>query len=115
MDMWTLQRYLSKSKWYTDTLTCTYAYDPPPAPHHPHHTHTHSGAEVDQEGADRRTSLHEASEAGHSNVTQLLIEEGGADPIARDDNDSTPYDLAFMKGHKEVCTHWLASFLGFPL
>ena len=62
-----------------------------------------SGAEVDHESGSGRTPLHEASEAGHNGITELLVKEGGADPILRDQNDATPYDLAFNKGYKEVC------------
>ena len=61
-----------------------------------------SGAEVNHEGQNKRTPLHEASDAGHPTITEVLIKQG-ADPIPRDDNDSTPYDLAFHKGHTKVC------------
>ena len=61
-----------------------------------------SGAEVDHEGQNKRTPLHEASDAGHPTITELLIKQG-ANPIPRDDSDSTPYDLAFHKGHTKVC------------
>ena len=66
-----------------------------------------SGAEVDHEGQNKRTPLHEASDAGHPTITELLIKQG-ADPIPRDDSDSTPYDLAFHKGHTKVCLSLLA-------
>jgi len=60
-----------------------------------------SGAQVDHEGRNKRTSLHEASDAGHSTIAEVLIKEG-ADPIPHDGTNSTPYDLAFHKGHKKV-------------
>jgi len=60
-----------------------------------------NGAQVDHEGRNKRTSLHEASDAGHSTIAEVLIKEG-ADPIPHDGTNSTPYDLAFHKGHKKV-------------
>ena len=62
-----------------------------------------SGADVDHEGGNGRTPLHEASEAGYNGITELLVGEGRADPIPRDNDDATPYDLAFNNGYKEVC------------
>ncbi len=62
----------------------------------------YSGAELNQEGENERTPLHEAAEAGHTNIVKWLIKKG-ADTVARDNNDLTPYDLAFQKGWKQVC------------
>lgn len=45
--------------------------------------------------------MHEAAEAGHTRIVKWLIEKG-ADTVARDNNDYTPYDLAFQKGWKQV-------------
>lgn len=56
---------------------------------------------MDHEGANKRTPLHEASDGGHCTIIERLIREG-ADPIPRDSNDATPYDLAFHKGYLEV-------------
>lgn len=61
-----------------------------------------NGADVDHEGGNGRTPLHEASEAGYNGITELLVREGRADPIPRDNDDATPYDLAFNNGYEEV-------------
>lgn len=61
-----------------------------------------SGANVDDESAIGRTPLHECSEGGHVNVTELLLKVGRANPTPRDGNDLTPYDIAYSKMHKEV-------------
>lgn len=61
-----------------------------------------SGARVDDEGVSQRTSLHEAAELGDVDLVELLLKGGGADPIPRDVNDLTPYDMAYNKNHKEV-------------
>ena len=63
------------------------------------------GAEVDQEGPDQRTALHEAACSGHVRVAEILV-NNGADPVARDDSDCTPHDLAFQNDHKEVMHHY---------
>ena len=68
------------------------------------------GAEVDQEGPNQRTALHEAAHSGHVRVAEILV-NNGADPVARDDGDSTPYDLAFQNGHKEVMHIPFCAFL----
>ena len=59
------------------------------------------GAEVDQAGENERTPLHEATETGHTTVVKWLIEKG-ADTLTRDNEDNTPYDLAFKQDNKEV-------------
>ena len=62
---------------------------------------------VDVNQADRlmgRTPLHEAALVGHTDILQMLLDED-ADPLARDDNDDTPYDLAFRGNHYDVSSH----------
>ena len=66
-----------------------------------------SGAHVDDEGVSQRTCLHEAAELGDVELVELLLKGGGADPICRDSNDLTPYDLAYKKKNREVCMHVL--------
>lgn len=59
---------------------------------------------VDVNQADRlmgRTPLHEAALVGHTDILQLLL-EADADPLARDANDDTPYDLAHKGNHFDV-------------
>ena len=72
-----------------------------------------SGAHVDDEGVSQRTCLHEAAELGDVELVELLLKGGGADPICRDANDLTPYDLAYNKKNREVCVHiihkWMMS------
>jgi ankyrin repeat protein len=55
----------------------------------------------------QRTCLHEAAELGDIELVELLLKGGGADPICRDSNDLTPYDLAYNKKNREVCMHVL--------
>ena len=64
-----------------------------------------SGAHVDDEGVSQRTCLHEAAELGDVELVELLLKGGGADPICRDANDLTPYDLAYNKKNREVHMH----------
>ena len=61
-----------------------------------------SGARVDDEDHMQRTCLHDASELGDVDLVELLLKGGGADPIPRDINDFTPYDVAYGKGNREV-------------
>ena len=61
-----------------------------------------SGAEVDQEGPESRTALHEASSRGHKAVVELLLQYSSDATTAR---DTTPYDLAQRKGHHEVAKY----------
>lgn len=56
---------------------------------------------MDVEGENHRTPLHEAASGGHASIVQLLIKQG-AHPCPRDNHDVTPYDMAYIKGHKEV-------------
>ena len=52
-------------------------------------------------GADDRTPLHDAADAGYKPVVKLLINEG-ANLSKRDSNNASPYILAYEKKHKEV-------------
>lgn len=61
-----------------------------------------SGANVDDDNTSLRTALHEATEGGHVEVTELLLKQSEADPVVRDDNDNTAYDIAYMKKNEEV-------------
>lgn len=61
-----------------------------------------SGAQVDDEGVNQWTSLHEVAESGDVELMELLLKEGGADPISRDANNLTPYDIAYNKNNREV-------------
>ena len=70
------------------------------------HTHlvpipTHRGADVRPFSSDGRTALHEAAQGGHHQVVELLVRKG-ADVMAMDDSDSTPYDMAFRNNHVQV-------------
>ena len=60
-----------------------------------------SGAQVDLEGANGRTPLHEAANAGHCEVIKVLM-SNQADPMLRDSSNDMPYDLAFKNDDKEV-------------
>ena len=62
---------------------------------------TYSGAEVDQEGLNERTPLHEAAEAGDKNYVELLLGIG-ANTVQRDSDDYTPYDFASTKNYTKV-------------
>lgn len=60
-----------------------------------------SEPDINQHGAYGRTPLHEAADKGYKNIVrQLLYKE--ACTTERDDNDCTPYDLAYNCQHKEV-------------
>lgn len=61
-----------------------------------------SGAIVTDEECHGRTPLHDSVENCDLEMTELLLRNGGADPIAKDANDVTPYDIAFNKGDQEV-------------
>lgn len=61
-----------------------------------------SGANVSDEECHGRTPLHDSVENGDLEMTALLLRNGGADPIAKDANDLTPYDIAFNKRNQEV-------------
>ena len=63
---------------------------------------------MNEEAANGRTSLHEASVIGDSEMVELLIHKG-ADVLSRDNSGFTPYELAFRKGHKDVCNEDLPS------
>ena len=63
-----------------------------------------SGARVDDEGVGQRTCLHEVAELGDVDIVELLLKGAGADPIPRDVNDLTPYDMAYNKNNREVHT-----------
>ena len=63
-----------------------------------------SGARVDDEGVGQRTCLHEVAELGDVDIVELLLKGAGADPIPRDVNDLTPYDMAYNKNNREVGT-----------
>ena len=61
-----------------------------------------SGANVDDDSNTQRTALHEATEGGHVDITELLLKQSEVDPTVRDDNDHTPYDIAYFKKDEEV-------------
>lgn len=58
---------------------------------------------MNEEAANGRTPLHEASVVGDGKMVELLIQKE-ADVLTRDDSGFTPYQLAFRKGHKDVCS-----------
>ncbi|KAJ9412638.1 hypothetical protein QL093DRAFT_2548541 [Fusarium oxysporum] len=80
-----------------------------------------SGAEIDAEGGRLgATAFHAAALRGHVNVRDMLFAEGadpnrtdvikrllkqGADPCAKDEYGSTPYDLAYSMGHTDALNH----------
>ena len=49
-----------------------------------------------------RTSLHECSECGETEIMDLLLRVGKADPTVRDSKDISPYDIAFNNKNTEV-------------
>ena len=55
------------------------------------------------EAANGKTPLHEASVVGDGEIVKLLIQKE-ADVLSRDDSGFTPYQLAFRKGYKDVCS-----------
>ena len=59
---------------------------------------------MDLEGANGRTPLHEAANAGHCDVIKVLM-SNQADPMLRDSGNDMPYDLAFKNDDKEVYEH----------
>ena len=67
-----------------------------------------SGAKVNVEAANGRTPLHEASIVGDSEMVELLIHKG-ADVLSRDNGGFTSYELAFRRGHKDVCNEDIPS------
>ena len=67
-----------------------------------------SGAKVNTEAANGRTPLHEASIVGDSEMVELLIHKG-ADVLSRDNGGFTSYELAFRRGHKDVCNEDIPS------
>ena len=58
---------------------------------------------MNEEAANGRTPLHEASVVGDGEIVKLLIQKE-ADVLSRDDSGFTPYQLAFRKGYKDVCS-----------
>ena len=62
----------------------------------------YSGAHVDEDSMTQRTALHEATEGGHTDITELLLKQSDVDPTVRDDQDHTPYDIAYSQRNEEV-------------
>lgn len=59
---------------------------------------------MDDDSNTQRTALHEATEGGHTDITELLLKQSEVDPTVRDEADHTPYDIAYLKKNAEV---WL--------
>ena len=57
---------------------------------------------MSDEESHGRTPLHDSVDNGDLEMTELLLRSGGADPIAKDVNDLTPYDIAFTKRNQQV-------------
>ena len=70
-----------------------------------------SGANVDEENGVGRTPLHECAEEGQAEILDLLLKMGRAGPAFRDQNDFSPYDIAFSKRNSEVSVSLQASRL----
>jgi ankyrin repeat protein len=51
---------------------------------------------------ENRTSLHEATENGHTDVCRALIAEGCANPYAADSDGSTPVSIATSMGRGDI-------------
>lgn len=64
-----------------------------------------SGADVNAKSDGDRTSLHLASNEGHLDVVQLLVEHG-ADTTLHDKHSFSAQDLALKSGHREVSLYW---------
>lgn len=59
---------------------------------------------MDDDSNIQRTALHEATEEGHTDITELLLRQSDVDPMMRDAVDDTPYDIAYRNKNKEVST-----------
>jgi len=57
---------------------------------------------VDEDNSSHRTALHEAADAEHADITELLLRQSEVDPACRDNQDRTPYDIAYSKKNDEV-------------
>ena len=66
---------------------------------------------MDAAGENDRTPLHEAASSGHASIVETLLVGGGADPCPRDNQNATPYDLAYNEGHEEVQGHFLVVYV----
>ena len=53
------------------------------------------------DGSSEKTPLHEASHMGYLDIVKMLL-SAEADPLSRDSNDETPYDLAFKEKYYDV-------------
>ena len=58
---------------------------------------------MDDDSRSQRTALHESTEGGHVDITELLLKQSEVDPTVRDARDKTPYDIAYSKRNEEVC------------
>ena len=57
---------------------------------------------IDMGDAQGNTPLHYSAENGHLACCRLLLETA-ANPIARNINQQTPYNLASLRGHQKIC------------
>ncbi len=57
---------------------------------------------MDEDSKEQRTALHEATEGGHTDITELLLKQSEVDPTVRDNQDHTPYDIAYSQKNDEV-------------
>ncbi|CAK8676571.1 unnamed protein product [Clavelina lepadiformis] len=64
-------------------------------------THGPSIAKINEKNGDNETSLHCASQHGHSETVRVLL-DNGADPSVRNIHDESPLDLASQYGRLDV-------------
>ena len=53
------------------------------------------------------TAMHAAAYSGHMDVVQYLADTVGADPTVRTNSESTPGDIAFQEGHRQLSDYLL--------
>ena len=56
---------------------------------------------MNYEGMKLRTPMHEAAEAGHADIVELLLQRG-ADPHRKCKSNKNAYELAFAKNHQRT-------------
>ena len=68
----------------------------------PNFVSPHSNANVDDNSISQRTALHEATENGNVDITELLLRQSEVDTTTSDADNKTPYDIAYHNKNEEV-------------